>query len=394
MGFRPFVYRMALKHGLSGEVDNRTDGVFIVIQGEPVAIENFTNDLLHYAPPASKIRSIEMYPARISRYEGFFISSSRDLSTQVTEVSPDIAVCEECIRDMDEDPGRIAYPFINCTSCGPRFTIIEELPYDRTRTSMSSFQMCSKCRSEYEDTTNRRFHAQPIACNSCGPVYTFKDDSGILSDIDDITERAASLIDSGMIVAVKGLGGYHLICDALNNTAVEVLRQRKHRDSKPFAVMFRNIQDADEYCHIGIEEKAELLSWKRPVVILHQKKELGPAVSNGLHTTGALMPYMPFHYLLFRKLKTPVIVFTSGNLSEEPVITDDKEAEDKLLHVADGIASYNRGIVNRADDSVVRIIDNRTSLFRRSRGFVPLPVELDLDVEGVIALGAEQNNTF
>jgi len=394
VGFRPFVYRMAAKHGLSGEVDNRTDCVYILVQGDTSAIDSFTNDILHNAPPASHIKSIEMSPVLTAGYQGFSIAESKNPDNNVTEVSPDIAVCRECLEDMENDPERIAYPFVNCTNCGPRFTIIEELPYDRPHTTMSSFIMCGKCRSEYGDILNRRFHAQPIACNKCGPVYQYKDQSGCLTRIDEILDKISSQIQSGKTIALKGLGGYHLLCDAFNNDAVGILRQRKQRDAKPFAVMFKDIQAAEEYCFIDQDEEKELLSWRRPVVILRQRKEVSPAVSNGLNTTGVLLPYMPIHYLLFRRLDTPAIIFTSGNLSDEPVITSDVIAENELTRVADSVASYNREILNRADDSVVRFIGNRISVIRRSRGFVPRPVDLRFDVEGIIAMGAEQKNSF
>ncbi len=394
VGFRPFIYRMAVKHGLSGEVDNRNDGVYLIVQGDSSAIDRFTNDVLHNAPPASRIKSIEMSPVRTAGYEGFSIAESKDFNRNVTEISPDIAVCRECLDDMETDPARIAYPFVNCTHCGPRFTIIEELPYDRQNTTMRSFEMCSKCKSEYSNIYDRRFHAQPIACNSCGPVYKYEDYSGFCTDIHDIVERITLQIDSGKIVAIKGFGGYHLLCDAFNNNAVLTLRKRKQRDSKPFAVMFRDIETASEYCFIDEEDKNELLSWRRPVVILRQKNELAPAVNNGLSTTGALMPYMPFHYLLFKKLNTRAIVFTSANMSDEPVIIDDVIACNELTRVADSMVSYNREILNRADDSVVRFINNRLTVIRRSRGFVPGPVDIRFEAEGILALGAEQKNSF
>lgn len=385
---------MAAKHGLLGEVDNRTDGVYVIVQGESAAIDRFTNDLLQNAPPVSHIKSIEMNPVQVTTFEGFSIVRSKDLDQQVTEVSPDISVCNECLEDMEKDPERIHYPFINCTNCGPRFTIIEELPYDRPKTTMRSFKMCDKCKSEYEDIFNRRFHAQPIACNSCGPVYHYKDNSEDIADLNEIIQKICLQIESGKTVAIKGLGGYHLICDAFNDNAVLLLRKRKQRDAKPFAVMFRDIEAVNDFCFIDKEEEKELNSWERPVVILRQKNLLSPSVNNGLTTTGALLPYMPFHYLLFRKLKVPAIVFTSGNISDEPVIKDDKIAENKLKPVADSIVSYNREILNRADDSVVRIIYKKVSVIRRSRGFVPGPVDLKTNVEGIIALGAEQKNSF
>jgi hydrogenase maturation protein HypF len=394
VGFRPYVCRMAAKHGLFGEVDNRTDGVYVIVQGDLKAVDRFSSDLLQNAPPASHIKSIEINPAHFTGYDSFRITESKNVDNRVTEVSPDIAVCQECLDDLDKDPERIDYPFINCTNCGPRFTIIEALPYDRSKTTMRGFSMCRKCRSEYNDILDRRFHAQPIACNSCGPVYSYRDQNKSLSSINKILEEVSEQIASGKSVAIKGLGGYHLMCDALNNDAVIELRKKKQRDAKPFAVMFRDLPSVRTYCIVDEAEGKELESWRRPIVILRQKEPLSPAVSNGLNTTGAMLPYMPVHYMLFRKLKTPAVVLTSGNISDEPVITEDPSAEKQLMPVADSLLSYNRQILNRADDSVVRVIDHKTSLIRRSRGYVPLPVDLERNVEGIIALGAEQKNSF
>jgi hydrogenase maturation protein HypF len=385
---------MAAKHGLSGEVDNRTDGVYVIVQGDLRTIDRFSNDILQNAPPASQIKSIEINPAQLTGFDGFRITASKNIVDRVTEVSPDIAVCQECLADLESDQERIGYPFINCTNCGPRFTIIEELPYDRPRTTMKSFSMCDNCRSEYNDILDRRFHAQPIACNSCGPVYNYRDPEKSLNNINKIIEEVSVQISSGKSVVIKGLGGYHLICDALNNDAVTDLRRRKQRDSKPFAVMFRDLAAIQKYCFVDDAEEKELTSWIRPIVILKQKESLPPAVSNGLGTTGAMLPYMPVHYRLFAKLKTEAVVFTSGNISDEPVIIDDNTAEKKLMPVADSLISYNRRILNRVDDSVVRLIDNKISIIRRSRGFVPRPVDLRCNAEGILALGSEQKNSF
>jgi hydrogenase maturation protein HypF len=295
---------------------------------------------------------------------------------------------------MSSDPGRIDYPFINCTNCGPRFTIIRGLPYDRPVTTMSGFSMCSKCSSEYNDLDDRRFHAQPIACNSCGPSCEFTDGKIIVTDLREILAKTAGIIDGGGSVALKGVGGYHLACDALNNDAVVSLRLGKNRDMKPFAVMFRDLAALKKYCHADRSEEKELLSWIRPVVLLKSKRSLAPQVSNGLGTTGAFLPFMPFHYLLFRHLKTPAIVLTSGNISEEPVIKDDNDAVEKLLKVTNALVSYNREISNRADDSVIMVTKPGIMIIRRSRGFVPRPVDLAFDAEGILALGAEQKKTF
>lgn len=385
---------MAAKHGLLGEVDNRTDGVSVLVQGDMKTIDQFGNDIIQYAPPASKIKSIDIKTTQINPFSSFNIVSSKTTEDQITEISPDIAVCDDCLEDLDSDSHRINYTFVNCTNCGPRFAIVEGLPYDRLKTTMKHFSMCNNCDKEYNDILDRRFHAQPIACNSCGPVYTCKGSLKSLSDISQILQEVSDQIASGKTVAIKGLGGYHLMCDALNSRAVSDLRKKKQRDSKPFAVMFRDIATARMYCFIDDEEEKEMISWRRPILILKQKKLLCEAVSNGLNTIGAMLPYMPVHYMLFRTLKTPVVVLTSGNVSDEPVLIDDEKAEEQLHSIADSFLSYNRIIFNRTDDSVVRIIDKEITLIRRSRGFVPQPVDLRCDVEGILALGAEQKNSF
>ncbi len=394
MGFRPFICRLAVKHGLYGEVDNRSNGVSVILQGDLKTIEKFSNEILENAPPASQIKSIELIPKQIEGFSEFRIAGSKTIDNQITEVSPDIAVCDDCLSDMLSDPGRIDYPFINCTNCGPRFTIIEGLPYDRPETTMKDFKMCERCRTEYYDITDRRFHAQPIACNSCGPQYRYKDREKTLTGTDSVLMQVVAGLQMGQIVAVKGLGGYHLMCDALNNDAVLRLRMKKQREAKPLAVMFRDMSDLKKFCHVDEIEQRELRSWRRPILILRQKKILSEAVSNGLNTIGAMLPYMPFHYILFRHVNTPSVILTSGNLSDEPTIIDDTSAEKQLMPVADSIVSYNRKIHNRADDSVVRIINGKISLIRRSRGFVPRPVDLNYNVDGILALGAEQKGTF
>ncbi len=394
MGFRPFIYRLAVKHGLCGEVDNRSDGVSVIIQGNREMADQFSSDIIHHAPPASQIKSIKINPKQLAGYSRFLIAESKTVDNQVTEVSPDIAVCHECLDDLDNDPERLDYPFINCTNCGPRFSIIEDIPYDRAKTTMKNFRMCPNCESEYNDILNRRFHAQPVACNNCGPEYLYKNSHKCLSNISEIIEEAALQIASGKTIAIKGIGGYHLMCDALNNDAVINLRNRKRRDAKPFAVMFRDFRALNEYCFADKEEKQELESWRRPILILRQKKQLADAVAGGLSTTGAMLPYMPVHYMLFRKIETPAIVLTSGNISDEPVIIDDAIAEKNFSMIADSFVSYNRHIINRTDDSVIRIINKKPCIIRRSRGFVPRPVDLMFNVEGILALGAEQKNSF
>ncbi|HYW95761.1 MAG TPA: carbamoyltransferase HypF, partial [Bacteroidales bacterium] len=278
--------------------------------------------------------------------------------------------------------------------CGPRFTIIQELPYDRKNTTMAEFDMCPSCREEYITITNRRFHAQPVACNHCGPVYTLKNGEQEKQNINDIIAYLSKLIKSGAVVALKGTGGYHLACDAMNEEAVKKLRNGKVREKKPFAVMFRDDVSLAKYAVVNQKEHELLSSWRRPIVLLQSKKSLAPSVSMGFPTLGAMLPYMPFHYLLFEKLETPAIVLTSGNISDEPVIIDDPEAKKRLGPITDAIVQYNRAIHNRCDDSVSMVVNQKPRLLRRSRGYAPSPIRLPLNTEGIIATGAELVNCF
>lgn len=394
MGFRPFIYRLASGYHLNGEVINRTGGVTVTVQCDEETVTRLIADIRSLAPPAANIKSVEVRKTATRSYSDFTITPSRDAEESITEVSPDIAVCDECLTDLVSDPRRIDYPFVNCTNCGPRFTIIKALPYDRAATAMAPFVMCRRCAAEYHDMSDRRFHAQPVACNSCGPVYTLRTGEHTVTGTTGILKAICDRLAAGGSVAIKSTGGYNLMCDALNEEAVSDLRQRKERDMKPFAVMFGNIDDLKEYCHVDRDEEAALLSWRRPILILRQKRFLAPSVSSGLNTTGAMLPHMPLHHMLFRITGTPAVVLTSGNLSDEPIITDDRQAARDLMPVTGCVVSYNREINNRADDSVVRIIGGKQSLIRRSRGFAPQPVELKAIAEGIFAAGAEQKNSL
>jgi len=397
VGFRPFVYRMALNHQIAGWVENGNDGVRIFAEGSEVQLKSFLDDLHEKAPPASDILEIIIEPRTPGQSSDFKIIKSNDYSDEITDVSPDIAVCPECLEDMRTQPHRVGYPFINCTNCGPRFTIIRGLPYDRPKTTMDIFEMCPVCCGEYAEVSDRRFHAQPIACNHCGPKYELIRGSEKYNEIGHILEMTAELIREGGIVAVKGMGGFHLACDATNEQAVRRLRSKKYREGKPFAVMFRSIDECKNFAEIGKAEEELLTSWRRPIVILKNKqngKMLAPSVSNGFNTTGMMLPYMPLHYLLFEKLATPSIVLTSGNLSDEPVIINNHEALTRLASVADAFLIYNRDIYNRADDSVMMVSGEKPRMIRRSRGFAPGPVNLSMDVDGIIATGAELVNCF
>ncbi len=394
VGFRPFVCRLALTHGLTGEVENSTNGVSVIVQGDKKKVDSFLDDILSNAPPASMIKTVEVKSRPVEHFTGFRIVRSEDIDDRITEISPDISVCDECLDDMATDSSRRAFPFINCTNCGPRFTIIKQLPYDRSNTTMQNFKMCRKCNSEYNNIIDRRFHAQPTACSSCGPEYIFTDANNTISGIKDILNEVSRRVSAGKSVAIKGLGGYHLMCDALNNEAVSGMRRSKQRDSKPFAVLFRDISVVRQYCFTEEAEEKELTSWRKPIVILRQKKSLAESVNNGLNTIGAMLPYTPMHHMLFSVLSTPAVVLTSGNTSDEPIIIDDVSAEKHLYPISGLLVSYNREIENRADDSVIRIADHKITIIRRSRGYVPQPVDLGCNVEGIFAAGAEQKNSF
>lgn len=392
VGFRPHVYRVARSLNLCGEVENNNEGVFIRVNIPSGSHDEFINEIRRSAPPVARIDAVSVSEIPFIPFGNFTIASSEDRSDQVTGVSPDIAVCDACLEDMYSQQHRVGYPFINCTNCGPRFTIIRDLPYDRGMTTMSDFEMCSRCSEEYADVADRRFHAQPVACNHCGPVYSIE--GSHYEGQAEITSCVAMEIDNGKIAAIKGMGGFHLVCDATNESAVAGMRHRKQREGKPFAVMCRNIQTARDIAFISEEEESLMMSWQRPVVIVKSKSEVAHSVSYGLDTIGIILPYMPFHYLLFEKMQTGSVVFTSANISDEPVITGNSEALLKLGGIADIIVTYNRDIHNRADDSVARVMNGREVVIRRARGYTPLPVITPFSTEGIFASGAELVNAF
>ncbi len=346
------------------------------------------------APVVSQIDEIRVDKAEIEGLNDFVILASQDNSEETSEISPDIAVCAECLADMKTQPNRINYPFINCTHCGPRFTIIKDFPYDRKKTTMAPFDMCDHCREEYINIMDRRFHAQPVACNQCGPVYTLYSGDKVIRDFTEILTLACSVIKNGGILAVKGTGGFHLMCDARNESSVSRLRLSKKREGKPFAVMFRDIESIKDFTHVSEEEEKALLSWRRPIVILNTANQPSYSISSGLNTMGVFLPYMPWHYLFFEQSGLDAIVLTSGNLAGEPIIINNLKALELMPSVADGVLTYNREIYNRTDDSVVRIMGGRERIIRRSRGFVPAAVNVHLDVSGILATGAELSNSF
>jgi hydrogenase maturation protein HypF len=437
VGFRPFIYNLATDLQLSGWALNRNDCVQIRIQGKEHLLEEFVQNLRKKAPPLSRIEDIVTEKVNLEDLTEFRIVDSQSNSAEITRVSPDVAVCQDCLEDMKRQTNRISYPFINCTNCGPRFSIIQDLPYDRGRTTMKTFTMCGRCQHEYDDITNRRFHAQPNACRICGPEYELLYQGQTIKGIEKILETVCRLIESGKIVAIKGVGGFHLACDATNEKAVAELRRRKNREGKPFAVMFGNLEEVREYAEVNNREEDLLLSEKRPIGLLKRRrgtpspnpshqgrgtalpspnlhhqgrgiispplvggvgggglKELAPSVTRELDTLGIMLPYTPFHYLLFERLSIDAIVLTSGNLSDEPIVIDNAEAVETLAQVADAFLVYNRDIHNRSDDSVAMVVNDKIRLLRRSRGWAPEPVALQFDVEGIVAVGAELKNCF
>lgn len=400
VGFRPFLHRIAGQFNITGWVQNTNENVRLEITGNDASINKFISAIRDESPPAALIEEISVTETDLQEFSGFSILQSNDISDEITEISPDISVCEMCLTDMHVQTNRINYPFVNCTNCGPRFTIIRDLPYDRRSTTMDSFKMCKDCRKEYENITDRRFHAQPIACNNCGPQYELSVKGLTISrDINLIINEFVRIISSGGVVLLKGLGGMHLACDPFNENAVRRLRKLKKRDGKPFALMFRDIESIKKYACINSEEEKSLLSWRRPIVLLERKTDITSpgipeTVFSGLKMLGVMLPYMPGHYLFFSKLKIPAIVLTSGNFGNEPIITDNSFAATNFSALADALILHNRDIFNRTDDSVARVIGGRERIFRRSRGYVPSPVRTSFDANGILAFGAELTNCF
>jgi len=396
VGFRPFVFTLAHSLGIRGYVANTSGGVEIHLEGEGGSLKAFERDLTAKAPPLALITGIRRMHPEPGGYTDFTIRSSSRSSRPRTLISPDVSVCKECLAEV-RDPGdrRFGYPFTNCTNCGPRYTIVSGIPYDRPLTSMHRFQMCRPCSEEYHDPDNRRFHAQPNACPGCGPrVSLLGPDRREISAADPIAE-AASLLREGRVVAVKGLGGFHLAADAENEEAVTRLRERKRREEKPLAVMSPDLERVRLYADPSPEEEALLMSSRRPIVLVPKRdpRPLARAVAPGSVTFGVLLPYTPLHHLLLAHGFT-ALVMTSANLTEEPICIRNEEALSRLEGIADAFLMHDREILQRCDDSVVRAVDGRTRMIRRSRGYVPAPVFLSRPVSPVLACGAALKNTF
>jgi len=396
VGFRPFIYQLAARHGLAGTVANTAAGVFIHVEGLPGALDAFREAIEREKPPLAHITGVVERPADFEGFNDFSISESREDAHRSTLISPDVSVCDDCRRELfDPSDRRFGYPFINCTNCGPRYTIIDDIPYDRPHTSMKHFAMCAPCRAEYDDPGNRRFHAQPNACADCGPHIVLYDSDRKALVPDDPISETARLLKAGHIVAIKGLGGFHLAVDAENTGAVDRLRQRKHRVEKPFALMSGDPDHIRTYAHIGPDEEALLTSPQRPIVLLKKREPnaISGAVSPGNNCFGVMLPYTPLHYLLLSNGFT-ALVMTSGNLSDEPIAIDNDDAFFRLAGIADYFLVHNREIYLRSDDSIVRHTAGAARFLRRSRGYVPIPVFLDGEIPPILACGAELKNTI
>jgi hydrogenase maturation protein HypF len=395
VGFRPFVHRLAREHGLCGKVTNTASGVTLRVEGPSQKVAEFFDELPLFKPPLAHIVSLDVQSAPVVGFTDFTIEESRSADFRDTLISPDVAVCDDCLREMfDPSDRRFGYPFINCTNCGPRYTIIEDIPYDRPKTVMHHFNMCAPCRAEYDDPGDRRFHAQPNACAVCGPRVALHDGLGARLAVEAPIARAAEHLKAGHIVAVKGLGGFHLAVDATNDDAVQRLRLRKQREEKPLAVMSLDVATINSYARVETAEADLLASIQRPIVLVAKRRPEGLAFSVAPRNPyyGVMLPYTPLHYLLLAHGFT-ALVMTSANLSQAPMVIDNDEAFEHLAGIADYFLVHDRLIHQRADDSIVRRAAGQTRFLRRSRGIVPVPVFLKSELPPVLACGAELKNT-
>ncbi len=415
VGFRPFVYGLATRLDLVGWVRNTSAGVDIEVEGDETQLAAFSRALSEDTPPLAQIDAIERETYAPTGFTTFEIVHSQALPGAFQPISPDVSVCADCLRELfDPHNFRYRYPFINCTNCGPRFTIIKDVPYDRPKTTMASFPMCAACAGEYQDPLDRRFHAQPVACPACGPhvwleLATWDENSQPQTPVrrqiqDEAILETQHLLSQGKIVAIKGIGGFHLACDAENTQAVALLRERKNRPSKPLALMMPNIENIELHCRVNAQERELLTSRERPIVLLTKRADsaLSPQIAPGQNTFGVMLPYTPLHYLLFAQgesypapdLPYRALVMTSGNWSGEPIVTQNEDAREHLDHIADAFLFHNREIHVHCDDSVTRVANKHPYPLRRSRGYAPFPVLLSAAAPSLLATGAELKNTF
>jgi len=403
VGFRPFVNRLARQYALAGFVANFSGGVLVEVEGWPKDVEKFLQSLREHPPPIAVIEHVCAEDIQPIGQREFYIRPSEGARRGPVYVSPDVAICADCARELrDPEDRRYRHPFINCTNCGPRFTIIQRIPYDRPHTSMAQFTMCENCAAEYEDINDRRYHAQPVACPACGPTVDLVPSPGRPRVVHgrqvgrQAIQRTRELLAEGAVVAIKGIGGFHLACDAGNEDAVLALRARKRREQKPFAIMVASLNAARDIAHIGADAAELLTSSKAPVVLAAKRRPepLAPSIAPDSSDYGILLPYTPLHLLLLEDAPYPALVMTSGNISDEPLCTSNGEAITRLANIADAFLLHDRSIVTGCDDSVVRIASTGPIIMRRSRGYVPFPVRLGQPLETVLAVGAQLKNTF
>lgn len=395
VGFRPFVYRLAHELNINGWIINSSEGVKIEAEGVEKNVEDFLQRLRGEKPVNSIITDFKFFSSPVKNFTKFEIKESNNSSLKTALILPDLATCPDCLKEVfNPSDRRYLYPFTNCTNCGPRFSIIESIPYDRQNTTMSEFIMCDECRNEYENPLNRRFHAEPNACPKCGPQIKLYDNKKNPVESENLIKTACEFINVGKIIALKGLGGYQLLVVAGNNEAVKRLRERKHREEKPFAMMFPSIEMTKECCEVSAKEESLLNSVQSPIVLLKKKKndivaeEVYP--SNNYH--GVMLPYTPLHHILMKQLNIPIVA-TSGNISDEPICINDEEAFEKLRGIADYFIIHNRKIVRQVDDSVARVIKDKSFMIRRARGYAPYPVIFDEVIPPAIAVGGQLKNT-
>jgi len=399
VGFRPFVYGLAQRLELTGWVRNTSAGVELCVDGQDQSLNEFLRCLEQELPPLARIDELAVERHSTGGFTSFEIIQSASLPSAFQPVSPDVSICADCLAELF-DPGdrRYRYPFINCTNCGPRFTIIQDIPYDRPNTTMASFALCTECEAEYREPRNRRFHAQPVACPGCGPQVWLETsgDHAQRQNGDAAIQAGREALLAGKILAIKGLGGFHLACDATNPEAVALLRERKLRVGKPFALMFSDIESIRAHCQVSEEEARLLQSRQRPVVILQRQRTSSIAlqIAPQQDTLGAMLPYTPLHYLLLTHPHLPPLVMTSGNLSEEPICTTNAEARQRLEPLADAFLMHDREIHTRCDDSVTRVVAHAARFFRRARGYAPDPMRLPFAAPPLLATGPELKNTF
>ena len=389
VGFRPTVYKIANSLNLKGFVLNSGEGVIIEIEGNNS--DKFLDELKKNLPPLARIDCIKEERLPFKNFKTFEIYYSKS-SNKTTSISPDIAVCEECLKEMfDVKNRRYLYPFINCTNCGPRYTIIKDIPYDRKNTSMAKFKMCKECEKEYNNPLDRRFHAEPISCYECGPKLRVIDNEGKVLNVKNEIKFIADKIKEGKIVAVKGLGGFHLVCNATDFEVVKELRKRKRRPFKPFAMMFKDIEKIKEFCDVGKKDIELIISKEKPIVLVKKRKDL-KYIADKIDRYGVFLPYTPVHYLLFEYLDFPIVA-TSANISDEPIIRDSKELIEKLGNVVDYVLDNNREIINACDDSLVQAVEDEFITLRSARGFAPFSLSCKTN-KSILGVGANQKNTI